>query len=154
MGSIPSLKLRSCKPCIQKKKEKWWPLSPFQVRFYFKEYKWKKKKEHCVAYSYICPYCLCSVMSDSLKPCRLQPTRLLCLWDSPGKKSGVGRHFLLQGFLPIQGSNPHLLHQIVSCIAEGFTIWATMIDGIHSEKCQVESVIMKQIPGLPWWPAG
>ena len=82
----------------------------------------KKEKEHCVAYSNICPYCLCSVMSDSLKPCRLQPTRLLCLWDSPGKKSGVGCHFLLQGFRPIQGSNLHLLHQIVSCIAEGFTI--------------------------------
>ena len=27
---------------------------------------------------------------------RRQPTRLLCLWDSPGKNTGVGCHFLLQ----------------------------------------------------------
>ena len=29
--------------------------------------------------------------------------------DSPGKNSGVGRHALLQGIFPAQGSNPHLL---------------------------------------------
>ena len=29
-------------------------------------------------------------------PHRQQPTRLLCLWDSPGKTTGVGCHFLLQ----------------------------------------------------------
>ena len=28
---------------------------------------------------------------------RQQPTRLLCPWDSPGKNTGVGCHFLLQG---------------------------------------------------------
>ena len=35
-------------------------------------------------------------MSDSAWPHRRQPTRLLCPWDSPGKKPGVGCHFLLQ----------------------------------------------------------
>ena len=35
-------------------------------------------------------------MSDSVLPHRLQPTRLLCPWDSPGKNTGVGCHFLLQ----------------------------------------------------------
>ena len=35
-------------------------------------------------------------MSDSVRPHRLQPTRLLCPWDSPGKNTGVGCHFLLQ----------------------------------------------------------
>ena len=35
-------------------------------------------------------------MSDSMQPCRRQPTRLLCPWDSPGKNTGVGCHFLLQ----------------------------------------------------------
>ena len=39
----------------------------------------------------------------------LKPTKLLCPWDSPGKKSGVGCHFLLQGILLIQESNPCLL---------------------------------------------
>ena len=35
-------------------------------------------------------------VSDSVRPHRQQPTRLLCLWDSPGKNTGVGCHFLLQ----------------------------------------------------------
>ena len=35
-------------------------------------------------------------MSDSVRPHQLQPTRLLCPLDSPGKKTGVGCHFLLQ----------------------------------------------------------
>ena len=40
----------------------------------------------------------------------LQPIRFLCLWDFPGKYTGVGCHFLLQGIFLAQGSNPHLLH--------------------------------------------
>ena len=39
----------------------------------------------------------CSVLSDSLWPHGLQPTRLLGPWDFPGKKNGVSCHFLLQG---------------------------------------------------------
>ena len=35
-------------------------------------------------------------MSDSVRPHGLQPSRLLCPWDSPGKNIGVGCHFLLQ----------------------------------------------------------
>ena len=31
-------------------------------------------------------------------------------WDFPGKSTGVGCHFLLQGIFPTQGSNPGLLH--------------------------------------------
>ena len=31
-------------------------------------------------------------------------------WDSPGKKTGVGNHFLLQGIFLTQGSNLCLLH--------------------------------------------
>ena len=37
-----------------------------------------------------------SVVSDSVQPHGLQPTRLLRPWDSPGKNTGVGCHFLLQ----------------------------------------------------------
>ena len=36
------------------------------------------------------------VESDSLWPHGLQPARLLCPWDFPGKNTGVGCHFLLQ----------------------------------------------------------
>ena len=52
----------------------------------------------------MCP--VCPVMSDSVSP---RATRLICPWDSPGKNTGVGCHFLLQIFLT-QGLNPHLFH--------------------------------------------
>ena len=35
-------------------------------------------------------------MSDSVRPHKRQPTRLPRPWDSPGKNTGVGCHFLLQ----------------------------------------------------------
>ena len=38
------------------------------------------------------------------------PTSFLCLWDFSGKTTGVGCHFLLQGILLTQGSNPGLPH--------------------------------------------
>ena len=50
-----------------------------------------------------------SVVSDSLQPYRLQPTRFLCLWDSLGENAGVGCHALLQVIFLTQGSNPSLL---------------------------------------------
>ena len=31
-------------------------------------------------------------------------------WDSPGKNTGIGCHFLPQGIFLTQGSNPNLLH--------------------------------------------
>ena len=36
------------------------------------------------------------LQSDSVRPQRRQPTRLPRPWDSPGKNTGVGCHFLLQ----------------------------------------------------------
>ena len=39
--------------------------------------------------------CTCSGASDSLRPHGLQPARLLCPWDSPGKNTGVGCHAFL-----------------------------------------------------------
>ena len=49
-------------------------------------------------------------MSNFLWPHGLQHTRLLCPWDFPGKNTGVGCHFLLQGFFPTWRLNPHLLY--------------------------------------------
>ena len=58
-----------------------------------------------------------SLISDSLQPHKLWPTRLLCPWDSPGKCTGVGYHFLLQGsFQP--GDLTHV--SCISCIANVF----------------------------------
>ena len=47
-------------------------------------------------------------MSDPQGPHALQPSRLLSPWDFPGRSTGVGCHFLLQGIFPTQGSNPGL----------------------------------------------
>ena len=50
-------------------------------------------------------------MSESLLPQGPLPPRLLCPWDSPGKNTGgAGCYALLQGIVPIQGSNLSLLH--------------------------------------------
>ena len=53
---------------------------------------------------------VCSVVSDSLHPHGMQPARLLCPWNSPGKNTRVGYHSLVQEIFPTQGSNLHLLH--------------------------------------------
>ena len=48
-------------------------------------------------------------MCDSFQPHGLYSTRLLCPWDFPGKNTGMGCHFLLQGIFLTQGKNLHLL---------------------------------------------
>ena len=50
-----------------------------------------------------------SVMSDSLWPHRLQSTRLLSPWNSPGKNTGVGCHSLIQETFLTWGSNSGFL---------------------------------------------
>ena len=52
---------------------------------------------------------LASVASDSARLQGLQPARLLCPWDSPGKNTGAGCHALLQGIFPTRGSHLCLL---------------------------------------------
>ena len=52
----------------------------------------------------------CSVVSYSLRPHGLQPTRLLCPGSSPGKNTEVGCHSLLQRIFPTHGLNQSLLH--------------------------------------------
>ena len=42
-----------------------------------------------------CCCCVTSVVSDSVRPHRRQPTSLPRPWDFPGKNTGVGCHFLL-----------------------------------------------------------
>ena len=49
-----------------------------------------------------------SVVPNSFQPHGLQPAMLLHPWDFPGKHTGVGCHFLLQGIFQNQGSNPRL----------------------------------------------
>ena len=66
--------------------------------------------------------CMHACMLNRFSHVRLAATlwtiaaKLLCLWDSPGKNTGMGCHFLLQGIFPTQGLNLHLL------LAGGFFI--------------------------------
>ena len=56
-----------------------------------------------------CPTLLC--------PYGWQPTGLLCPWNFPGKYTGVGGHFLLQGIFLTQGITPESpALQAISCI--------------------------------------
>ena len=65
-----------------------------------------------------------SVVSGSLQPHGLRPTRLLCPGDSPDKNTVTGCHALLQGIFLTQGLNPYLLSvlhykQILYCSPPG-----------------------------------
>ena len=62
--------------------------------------------------SSFCPLCFLVAQScpTLLWPRGVEPTRLLCLWDFPGKNTGVGCHFLPQGIFLTQGSNLRFLH--------------------------------------------
>ena len=61
-------------------------------------------------------YVLLSQLHLTLRPHGLQPTMLLCPWNSPGKNTGVGSLSLL---FPAQGLNLSLLHfrQILYCLS-------------------------------------
>ena len=67
--------------------------------------------------------CCCCLVPKScltlLGTHKLQPSRLLCPWGFPGKNTGVGCHFLLQGIFLTQGSNLGLPHcrQILYCLS-------------------------------------
>ena len=49
-------------------------------------------------------------MSDSLRPHGLGLAKIFCPWDSPGKHTGVGCHFLLQEIFLTHGSNLGFLY--------------------------------------------
>ena len=65
-------------------------------------------------------------MSNSVRPHRWQPNRLPCPWDSPGKNTGVGCHFLLQCMkVRIESEVAHLcptLSNLMDCSSPGSSI--------------------------------
>ena len=66
----------------------------------------------CEPKTALCCCCCCLVAKlhpTLLQPHGLWPARLLSPWDLPGKNTGAGCHFLLQGIFSTQGLNPHLL---------------------------------------------
>ena len=82
------------------------------------------KKEKCLQIKGMFKHlsgCLSGVVAQScptlLRPHGLQPSRLLCPLNSPGKNTGVGYHFLMQGIFPLRDQTafsafPQVTHNI------------------------------------------
>ena len=101
-----------------------WCPPPHKLNF-FKNLFWSRVDFQCCvsfrctakwfSFIYVCMCaCVCARMLShfsrfSFRHYELQPTRLLCQWDSPGKNTGVGCCVFFQGIFPTQGSNSCLL---------------------------------------------
>ena len=80
--STPETAAHQASPSLEFSRQEHWSGLPFPSPMYESE-KWRWSR---------------SVVSDSSRPHRLQPTRLLRPWDFPGKSTGVGCHCLLRHF--------------------------------------------------------
>ena len=98
-------------------------------------------------------------MSDSfVTPWTMEPmARLLCPCDSPGKNTGVGRHALLQGIFPNQGS---ILHPLLHCWGDlssappGKPVNQPYINKINTflKEAHVKSWVLSYFCFSPWFP--
>ena len=102
-------------PSMGFSRQKYWSGLPFPSPVQM-SIKWWMGKCVCVC---MCVCVSCSVVSDYLGPHGLSSPRLLCPWDFPGKNTGVGCHFLLQGIFLAQGLHPGLSHcwQSLYCLS-------------------------------------
>ena len=102
------------------------------------------------------PYYLACPLLALLRSCPTLrphgPTRLLCPWDSPGN-TGVGCHALLQGIVPTQGLNLHLLTS-PALAGKFFTASATWGGGGVPEQAESVSGKLQRDFGLFWWLSG
>ena len=93
-------------------------------------------------------------MSNSVRPHRQQPTRLLCPWDSLGKNTGVGCHFLLRTILQIHVN--WICKYICNVYFFGYSDWALNIaSGLqgHSSTPGLETLIgAGALQTLSLWP--
>ena len=110
-----------------------------------------------------------SAAAKSLQLCltlwhRQQPTRLPRPWDSPGKNTGVGCHFLLQRIFLTQGLNPGLLHcrqMLYHLSHQGsprskclLISWLQSPSAVILEPTKIKSATVSLFPhlyALKWW---
>ena len=87
---------------------------------------------HKTHYRCVCAcVCVCvySVMSDSVTPWTV--AHQAPLWDFPGKNTGGGCHFLLQGIYPTQELNWSLLHLLIGTwVRYHWTTWEALNLGL------------------------
>ena len=84
-------------------------------------------------------------MSNSLQSYGLQPTRLLCPGDSPGKHTGVGYYFLLQELK--DGNNPMIG-------VEQSNLWMDKQNVVHPYNAILFSHEKRISIGIPRWLSG
>ena len=91
-------------------------------------------------------------LCNSCNPVQLygpKPTRLLCLWDSPGKNTGVGFHALLQGIFLTQGSKPMSLKS--PALAGGFFAAIATWEAQRNKTSQFLSRLMLKVLLMENW---
>jgi len=94
---------------------------------------------------------MCSVMSNSLQPHGMQPTRLLCPWGLPGKNAGWGNHPLPQsGRMTWVNSKPSPTHLVHGFNTPTTVVILSMPPHVHQSKLQITRAFL----GLPWWHSG
>ena len=99
-----------------------------------------------------------SVVSDSVRPHRWQPTRLPRPWDSPGKNTRVGCHFLLQRIKvksesEVAQSCP-TLSDPMDCSLPGSFVhdFPGQSTGVECHSSCTQELCEETIKlGIPWW---
>ena len=87
-------------------------------------------------------------MSEALQPHGLEPTRLLCPWDFPGKNTTMGCHFLLQESSPTRDRTCVFCF---SCIGRQILYhWATSKANCCTQFSSVQLLICVQLFATPW----
>ena len=102
-----------------------------------------------------CCCCVASVVSNSVRPHRRQPTRLLCPWDSPGKNTGVGCHFLLQCMKvksesEVAQSCP-TFHNPMNCSLPGSSVHGIFQARVLEWGAIAFSVLAWEMSTIVWW---
>ena len=95
----------------------------------------------------LCFFLVCVVVSESLWLHGLWPTRILSPWDFPGKSTGMGCNFLLQGIFLTQGLNPLLLclhcRQILYLLSHWGRLWMQLKLTYRSMTCIFSFILVK-----------
>src|SRR5574337_53214 len=84
-------------------------------------------------------------MSDSVRPHRRQPSRLPRPWDSPGKNTGVGCHFLLR-CMKVKSEN-----EVTQSCPTLATTWTA---GLEKSVCRQEATVRTGHGTTDWFQIG